>query len=99
MPLSARGSSAPEVTRPPLQGKLGIHAGSGVDRAALDAYGHLLDGDLPRGALIGTVGVVDCVQNSRSRWAEPGLWHWVLADPKMLVHRRPMPGKLGIWNT
>ena len=55
------------------RGRLGIHAGSRVEQDALDAYGHLLDGDLPRGALIGSVTLVDCISNSRSKWAEPGM--------------------------
>jgi hypothetical protein len=81
------------------RGRLGIHAGSRVDQDALDAYGHLLDGELPRGALIGSVTVVDCVENSRSKWAIPGQWHWLLADAEKLAHPRPMPGQLGLWQT
>lgn len=81
------------------RGKLGIHAGSHVDRDALDQYGHLLNDDPPLGALIGSVTLVDCVQDSRSRWADPGMWHWVLEDAKKLVRPRWMPGKLGIWDT
>jgi hypothetical protein len=81
------------------RGKLGIHAGNRVDRYALDAHGHRLDGDPPLGALVGSVTLVDCVQDSKSRWAEPGMWHWILADPSELVHPRRMPGKLGLWQT
>jgi hypothetical protein len=79
------------------RGRLGIHAGSRVDQDAFDAHRHLLDGDLPRGALIGSVTVVDCIATSRSKWALPGHWHWVLADAKKLARPRPMPGKLGLW--
>jgi len=82
-----------------FRGRLGIHAGNGVHRDALDAYGHLLDGKLVHGALIGSVTLVDCIEHSRSKWAEPGMWHWVLADPRKLVHPRPMPGRLGLWQT
>ncbi|MGA2036508.1 MAG: ASCH domain-containing protein [Acidimicrobiales bacterium] len=81
------------------RGRLGIHAGGRVEQDAFDTYGHLLDGDLPRGALIGSVTVVDCVENSRSKWALPGHWHWLLAEPKKLAHPRPMPGQLGLWQT
>jgi len=34
-----------------------------------------------RSAIIGSVEIVDCVQNSPSIWAEPDCWHWVLKDP------------------
>ena len=32
-------------------------------------------------ALIGSVEIVDCIQNNPSIWAEPDCWHWVLKDP------------------
>jgi hypothetical protein len=68
-----------------------------------------LDGDVPwdrlpynikwanyNGHIIGTINLVDCIRNSESRWAEPGLWHWVLKDPKPC---QPVPakGSLGLW--
>ena len=37
--------------------------------------------DLPKGAIIGSVEIVDCVQNHPSLWAENGVWNWVLANP------------------
>ena len=37
--------------------------------------------DLPKGAIIGSVEIVDCVQNHPSPWAEKGVWNWVLANP------------------
>jgi hypothetical protein len=85
--------------RTKYRGRLGIHAGNRVDQDALDACGHPLDGDLPRGVLIGSVELVDCMKTSRSKWAVPGEWHWVLADARKLVRPRPMPGKLGLWQT
>lgn len=36
-------------------------------------------------AIIGSVEIIDCIQNSSSIWAEPGCWHWVLKDPVMFV--------------
>lgn len=35
----------------------------------------------PTSAIIGSVEIVDCIQNSQSGWAEPDCWHWVLKDP------------------
>jgi hypothetical protein len=48
------------------------------------------------GRIIGQVNLADCVQDSKSRRAEKGLWHWVLKDPKPC---RPVPakGSLGLW--
>ena len=49
-------------------------------------------------AIIGEVTIVDCVQNYKSKWAEPGSWHWVLADP--VLYDKPIlniKGKLGLW--
>ncbi|MCF8034686.1 MAG: DUF4326 domain-containing protein [Desulfarculaceae bacterium] len=36
----------------------------------------------PRRAILGTVKITGCRQDSRSRWAAKGAWHWELADPK-----------------
>ena len=71
--------------RTDYRGRLVIHAGNHIDHDALDAYRHLLDDDLPLEALIGSVTLVDCVKESRSRWALPGHWHWVLADSNQLA--------------
>jgi len=46
------------------RGRLGIHAGSGVDRDGLHAYGNLLDGRLIHGAQIVSVTLVDCIEHS-----------------------------------
>jgi len=81
------------------RGRLGIHAGLRFDQELLDLYGHLLDEDPPLGAMIGSVALVDCIDDSRSHWDVSGMWHWVLTDPRKLVHPRWMAGKLGIWNT
>jgi len=48
------------------------------------------------GGIVGRVELVDCIQNSRSAWAEPGLWHWILQNPEPLPFR-PLPGRLGLW--
>jgi hypothetical protein len=48
------------------------------------------------GNIIGSVELIDCVRNSESRWAESGMWHWVLKDAKpcKLI---PVKGALGLW--
>lgn len=49
-----------------------------------------------RSAIIGSVELLDCIEDSRSRWALPGAWHWILTNPKRL---RPIPqlGGCGLW--
>jgi ASCH domain len=81
------------------RGHLGVHAAGRIDKDGLEEWGHLVDDEPPIGALIGSVTLVDCIENSRSKWAVPGAWHWVLADPRELARPRPMLGRLGLWET
>lgn len=49
-------------------------------------------------AIIGSVDIVDCVQNHPSKWAEKGQWHWVCANARKFEYPiRDVKGKLGIW--
>ena len=50
---------------------------------------------LPTGVLLGSVEIVGCVQDSESKWAIPGQWHWVLENPRVLSKLIPWRGKLG----
>lgn len=52
--------------------------------------------DLPTGSIIGIVDLVDCVRNSKSRWAFRGSWHWVLKVPRPFECIE-CPGRLGLW--
>ncbi len=49
------------------------------------------------GQVIGTVELVDCLQDSRSRWAMSGYWHWVLREPKLYTRPVSAKGQLGLW--
>lgn len=51
---------------------------------------------LPRGCVVGIVNMYDCVQDSESRWAESGFWHWVFRNPRPM---RPIAcsGALRLW--
>jgi hypothetical protein len=49
------------------------------------------------GHIVGSVELVDCVQNFKSHWAEKGMWHWVLRDPVPLENPVPVRGSLGLW--
>lgn len=55
-------------------------------------------GSLPFGAIIGSVEIVDCVQNHPSVWAEKGVWNWVLANPILFLEPIPCKGKLSFWD-
>ena len=85
------------------RGKLAIHAGLAVDSDALARHAKLLrrlglsPENLPKGRILGTVTVLDCRDDSSSPWAEPGLWHWVLANPRAFKHPVPAKGRLGLW--
>ena len=52
---------------------------------------------MPTGAIIGVVLLLDVVRNSPSEWAEPGSWHWLLAEPQLLAEPIACAGKLGIF--
>lgn len=55
-------------------------------------------GDYLCGAIIGSVEIVDCVQNHPSEWAEKGVYNWVLANP--ILFDEPImntKGSLGLW--
>ncbi len=50
-------------------------------------------------AIIGSVEIVDCVQNYESIWAAAGCLHWILKNP--VLFDKPIlnvPGRLGLWN-
>lgn len=84
------------------RGTLVLHAGVHFDRLALqtlEPFRSLIEREgfrkvsssLTRGAIVGLVDVIDCVRGHQSRWAEqhPGLFHWVLSNPRSL--RTPIP--------
>jgi hypothetical protein len=83
--------------RTKYRGRLVIHAAIGFDQDAIDAHSHLVNDDFPLGALLGSVMLTDCITNSRSKWAVPGEWHWVLTGPTKRVQPRRMTGRLGLW--
>lgn len=80
----------------PLGSSIAIHAGVADDRDGLGVPCRVPD-DLTRGAIIGLVDVVACVQDSPSRWARPGQWHWLLANARLLDEPVPARGHLHLW--
>jgi len=52
----------------------------------------------PDGCIVGIVQLIDCIPNSKSKWAQPGFWHWILEKPVALLPPIPMGGALGIYS-
>jgi hypothetical protein len=53
---------------------------------------------LMRRAILGSVEIVDCTEDSRSKWAVPGRHHWICRDPRPLdapIH--DIDGELEFW--
>ena len=93
------------------RGELLIHAGIGFEQHALHKLVALgveipspIDPDtvdhpyFASGAIVGSVQVVNCIQDSWSPWAAPGRWHWLLRDPVVFNMPIPCRGMLGLWN-
>src|SRR5690606_16078302 len=69
----------------PYRGRLRIHAGLKVAEhgpSFLAGLGIEMPDDLPLGAIVGDVELVDIVEGASSPWARPGMYHWLLADPR-----------------
>lgn len=90
------------------RGRVLIHAGSGnkfkaeltddqMNAAFGSCYQKAQIGGYNFGAIIGSVEIVDCVQNHPSIWAEKGLWNWVLTNPELFPEPIPCKGKLSFW--
>ena len=91
------------------RGRIAIHAGLTVNQAACAAHG-LEPGALPRGALVGTVDIVEVIPLDQERWLAlrgehlaikdyPGnVFGWRLANPERLPTPVPMSGHLGLYN-
>jgi hypothetical protein len=52
---------------------------------------------LATGAIVGSVQVIGCVRDSRSRWAIPGYWHWLTASPRAADPVIPIKGQLSMF--
>jgi hypothetical protein len=51
------------------------------------------------GCIVGSVEIVDCVQDSTSEWAERGQWHWICRNAKVFAQPiRNVKGRLGLWD-
>jgi hypothetical protein len=84
------------------RGTLLIQASARIDQAAYADYieaGVELPPaeELVTGAIIGSVQMTGCVRDSRSRWAEPGYWHWLTAAPRAASPVIPLKGQLSMF--
>ena len=69
----------------------------GIEKDIMN-YAAIIDGFSIISCIVGSVDIVDCIQNHPSEWAEKGQWHWVCANAKKFEHPiRNVKGKLGIW--
>jgi len=85
------------------RGTTAIHTSAKVDMNAynwLIEQGHKLPPteELVCGQIIGTVDIVDCVQEHPSPWKEAGTWGFVLENQKELEVGIPCKGKLNFWD-
>ena len=48
------------------------------------------------GGIVGIVTITGCVRDSASPWAEPGSFHWLLADA-LCLEFHPYKGRLGFF--
>jgi hypothetical protein len=85
------------------RGRLLIHASKKIDinipskdERKING-GREVDWENLNGRILGSVEIIDCVQDSKSRWAEAGMWHWVLRDPLIFEHPPLVKGALGLW--
>ena len=53
---------------------------------------------LGRGALLGTIELIDCIEDSKSPWAVPGQYHFVLRDPWPFKEPIPYRGQQRLFN-
>lgn len=86
--------------RTAYRGRFLIHAAQKVDEQAMAKYARLFPLNrhvqlLPRGALIGAVNLVDCVEWCNSPWFT-GPVGWVLEGAEE-IEPIPAKGMLGLW--
>lgn len=91
-----------------FRGRVAIHAAAGMTREEYEWGRKYLQQrnrkvkmpayeDMVRGAIVGTVEIVDCVEDSDSRWFG-GEYGFVLSRPKRLPEPIPCKGALRFWN-
>lgn len=67
-----------------------------IVRLSTHSFNHF-QSELHSSAIIGSVEIIDCVQNHPSIWAEKDVYNWVLANPILFPKPIPAKGKLSFW--
>ena len=78
--------------RTKLRGRIWVHASSRPIRNT-----EWIVDELPTSAIIGSVVIIDCIEDSESEWAVPESWHWLLANPIEFEKPVPCAGSLNFW--
>ena len=104
--LHARKNIENRSWRTHLRGTIAIHAAKGMTRSEYEAVISYFPlrwqwvvpafEELPRSAIIGVVDLVDCVEESKSRWFG-GPLGFVLKNPRP-INPIPCIGGLGFWD-
>lgn len=83
------------------RGLLLIHAGKTLDLRAhqVPLTRPFLRRPLPFGAILAVARLIGCHPDDGwcSLWAQPGGWHWHIADVTPLSRPIPYPGERGLW--
>lgn len=79
--------------------RLVVHAAREADQEAIGEAPAELPHITARGVLLGDVMVLGShrCEGQCSPWADPGLWHWELHDPRPLARPVPARGERGLW--
>lgn len=85
------------------RGTVMIHTSKTIDVGAyycLKSEGYELPSldDLVVGSIVGSVEIIDSVEEHNSVWKEDGTKGYVLKNPKSLKSPIPCKGNLGFWN-
>jgi len=80
-----------------FRGTVAIHASMNLHPDA-DELSDNKKKQLVRGAIIGVVDVVDCVDKHKSKWFQKGFIGFVLKNPRPLKKPIPCKGALNFWN-
>jgi hypothetical protein len=88
----------------PYRGSILVHASAHLESHALEQLSQYVDQppseetlrELPTGCMVGVVDLVDIIEGSKSKWAEPGQWHWILQNPKP-IEPIECNGRLRLW--
>ena len=63
----------------------------------VEAIGSIPWSDLPRGAIIGQVNLVDIVRDIDSPWAQENMLYWLLENPQAFAEPIPWRGRQGLF--